>query len=186
VIEDVDEVCIPYINIIAETMLRSYANDEGEIKNWTKRINELSNALEEYCIECLRDYHFIHCSRPLNEKGQIQLVGYPDLLVKVELEDGSVFPFYLEIKLYKDKSKSNTQRSLHLSTGKKIHHDCPHYALAFEHADNVLTGKVHIVDLYHKILKLKEEYNTSNKYLLGGDNEHDKSEILTKHSRKSE
>jgi cytochrome c553 len=117
-----------------------------------KRINEKGTQLEDI-IRYLRPDTI---SRPKTRSGKMKTTGYPDL------DYNGQHSAYLEIKLYKRGSEESTFRSFYMSTVDKVTKDQPHILLGFAHEDGILTGDVHVIDLYDQKLKVKVEFNASN------------------------
>ncbi len=129
------------------------------------RINEASRFFENLLLEKLNKERGITCQIPLNSKGSAQRSGYPDLHI---IHEPSGKHYYLDPKLYENKSEASTLRTFYYSpTSKhgKIHHDAVHLLLGIKHDGNDGNWFIQgwkLIDLSSLSLKLKSEYNASN------------------------
>ncbi len=113
--------------------------------NKKRRINEKGNALEK----SFPNY------KQINLKGQ----GYPDKAFDFNNET-----VYIELKLFNKNNIKDTNRTFYLSPPlTKIKSDGYHYLIGFEHENEVLNKKFHIIDLYNLSITLKFEWNSNNK-----------------------
>ena len=116
-----------------------------------KRANECGNYMES--ILNIADENIVS---PKTSNGKQMSSAYPDR----ELKDQA----YIEVKVFDVDSKESSFRSFYLSTLDKITKSLPHILVAFPHKDGVLIDtKPEVIDLYDLKLKLKQEYNASNK-----------------------
>lgn len=115
-----------------------------------ERPNEMGNDME----------YVLKISSKSTLSGLGQATGYPDL-------ENSSSKYYLECKVASPKSMETTMRSFYLSTLTKIKKTQPHILVCFKHRDGKLSKKDEpiVIDLYNLELKLKQEWNTSNKEL---------------------
>jgi hypothetical protein len=118
-----------------------------------KRPNECGNYMES-----ILDIAHANIISPKTSKGKLMSSAYPDR----ELKDQA----YIEVKVFDVNSKDSSFRSFYLSTLDKITKSLPHILVAFSHKDGVLIDtKPEVIDLYDLKLKLKQEFNASNKDL---------------------
>jgi len=132
-------------NFIEVNIIPNMLKDAPVHMNKKRRINEKGNALEKAFPE-LKEFKL---------KGN----GYPDKAFK--FNDKMV---YTEIKLFNKNNINDTNRTFSLSPPlTKIQSDGYHYLIGFEHEDEILNNKYHIIDLYDLSVTLKYEWNTNNK-----------------------
>lgn len=93
---------------------------------------------------------------PKTSKGKLMSSAYPDRELNGEA--------YIEVKVFDVDSKNSSFRSFYLSTLDKITKSLPHVLVAFPHKDRVLIDtEPEVIDLYNLKLRLKQEFNASNK-----------------------
>ncbi len=147
------------INKIALKCKRDF---EASVKGLKKRENEIGNWFEKYFIS------------ELEKNLQIKNIvsggsGYPDGGFNIKNKT-----WYVEVKTFNTKSKTSTMRSFYTqpSSRYKVKYDGYHVLVAFEKStNNNQVLDVHMLDLSTLKLKLKMEFNASNKdmYLIKGD-----------------
>ena len=133
------------------------------------RANEFGNIVANlFACECKNlslDYQ-----KPKNNLGKKQESGYPDAYISFENAH-----FYIELKTCEEKNQNQTFRTFYYSPShhSKIIYDASHLLICFITVKRkgvfLLNGDFHIVDMREKNVKLKLEYNASNKELYGGD-----------------
>ncbi len=117
------------------------------------RPNECGNYMES-----ILDIACENIISPKTLKGKLMSSAYPDR----ELKDQA----YIEVKVFDVNSKESSFRSFYLSTLDKITKSLPHILVAFSHKNGVLIDtEPEVIDLYDLKLKLKQEFNASNKDL---------------------
>ncbi len=162
-----DQEVRKYISQAANKALSELNKAESPVRN-LRRINEASRYFEDALLEYLNVPDELSCKVPLNTKGHMQRSGYPDLHI-THLTTGK--HYYLDPKLYEHSSKGSSLRTFYYSpvTKKgKIHYDAVHFVLGISHDGNDGDWRFldwQLVDLYNVDLKLKVEYNASNKQL---------------------
>lgn len=130
-----------------------------------RRVNEVGNAVESYVVDALEAAGFA-ADRPRARSGRQRSVGYPDIEASREGH-----AFYFEIKTYHPRTEESTQRTFYLSpsTDPKVTHAAFHLAVAFamepDGDQHYYAKSVKLVDLHDLPVKLKIEYNASNRDL---------------------
>lgn len=148
---------IGVVNFLAQKAIEDY--NSGDI--YPGRPNEFGNHMENFFRSTVYDGIDLNITSPPLSSGRTQTTGYPDRQVISEMP-----PFYLEIKVLKEGSEFSTFRTFYFSPPlSKITRSCPHILVGLEHMDKVLTGNYHVKDLYDMTVKIKAEFNTSNRYL---------------------
>ena len=130
------------------------------------RINEASRLFENQLIQRLDAHPDLSCSIPKNTQGKSQRSGYPDMMI-VHLKTNTIF--YLDPKLFAAKSRSSSLRTFYFepkTRTMKIHHDAVHLLLGISHDAKPHAWKFlswELVDLSHLRVRLKAEFQASNK-----------------------
>ncbi len=143
-------------------------NHENSPVKKLRRINEASRYFEELLLKKLTAMEHLECSIPKNTQEKQQRSGYPDLRIK-HLASGSIF--YLDPKLYEQKSKASSLRTFYFepkTRTMKIQDDAVHLLLGVSHDGvdgNWTFGSWNLVDLSKLKVRLKVEFQTSNKTL---------------------
>lgn len=134
-----------------------------------RRINEVSAHFEQAIRAALNAQSSFACDYSRNAAGRVQRAGYPDL----RLEDratGRVV--YLDPKLFERGNRTSSLRTLYYEPNpgtNKVLEDAHHLLIGIEH-----TGKTdgqwrftgwHLVDLSRCRLRLKAEFQASNRDL---------------------
>ncbi len=136
-----------------------------------RRPNEAGNAMEAFVRRALRGQGF-EAGVPRTVDGRRQVAGYPD--VEIKDRDGRVI--YLEVKIFSARTARTTQRSFYFSptAHSKILTDASHLLAGFEMTrERGEKGYVFrptgwkLVDLSTLRVKLKLEFNASNRRLYG-------------------
>lgn len=134
-----------------------------------RRVNEVGNAVEEF-VDAAFEAHGFTSEVPFGPSGRRRSTGYPDLRVS---RDGVLF--YIEVKTYNRRNVDTTQRSFYLSPSEdfKVVGEGYHLVIAFamkrEDDGRYRAESVHLLDLHGLVVKLKWEYNASNRDLYGGE-----------------
>ena len=144
-----------------------------------RRINEGSRFFEDGLLVGLNAVEGLKCEIPLTRKGKEQRSGYPDLQITDEAT-GEIF--YLDPKLMEQGSEDSTFRTFYFEPKDetlKINADAAHLLVGIEH-DGV-DGDWHfngwrIVDLSGLKVRLKAEFQASNRDLYGKSSELEKPE----------
>jgi hypothetical protein len=130
-----------------------------------RRVNEVGNVVEGFVLTALREAGFA-ADRPTARSGRQRAAGYPDLEAS---RQGHAF--YFEIKTYHPRTETSSQRTFYLSPSEdpKVTHPAFHLAIAFAMEpvgeNHYVARSVKLVDLYDLPVKLKIEYNASNRDL---------------------
>ncbi|MDP0490161.1 MAG: hypothetical protein Q7Q71_03815 [Verrucomicrobiota bacterium JB023] len=151
----------------AEETVNLLNQDNSPLKG-LRRINEASKYFEEALMGFINSSPQLACEIPTTTAGKAQRSGYPDLKIT---HLPSQRTYYLDPKLYEDSSRHSSLRTFYYTPRKetsKIHFDAHHLLIGFAHdgqdGDWTFTSWT-LVDLSRTELKLKSEYNASNKVL---------------------
>ena len=161
-----DAACRKHIAQAADRVLAALNATDSPLRG-LRRINEGSRHVEDKLAVLLNDGEFA-CAVPRTTSGEEQRSGYPDLRI-VHKETGRVY--YLDPKLYESTAAASTLRTFYYEpkalTG-KINDDACHLILGIAHDGKdgawQLTGW-RLVDLYNFRVRLKAEFQASNKEL---------------------
>ena len=161
-----DTACRKHIGQAADKVLTALNAADSPLRG-LRRINEGSRHVEDKLAALLNDGDFT-CAVPRTSTGEGQRSGYPDLRI-VHKSTGRVY--YLDPKLYESTAAASTLRTFYYEpknlTG-KIHDDACHLILGIAHDGKdgawQLTGW-RLVDLYNFRVRLKAEFQASNKEL---------------------
>ncbi len=132
------------------------------------RINEVSSYFEEAIMEALDRNPDFECDYPRTADGNLQRSGYPDLMIR-HLESGRII--YLDPKLVAEGSLDSSLRTFYFTPKtktNKVLHDANHLLVGIEHDGNTGAWKFlrwHLVDLTRFKVRLKAEFQASNKDL---------------------
>lgn len=136
-----------------------------------RRINEASRFFEDRIFKKLNLHPELKCSIPINNKGNEQRSGYPDMLITHTAADGSLTYAYLDPKLFEEKSRASSLRTFYYEPRKhtnKIQHDALHLLVGISHDGKEgvwqFTGW-EVCDLSHFHVRLKAEFQASNRDL---------------------
>lgn len=158
------------LNMLDEVMHTTLArfNQDNSPTSSEKRINEVSKHFEDALRAGINASEGFLCTRPLTLAGKIQRSGYPDLCI-VHQETGMIT--YLDPKLVSSKSLASSLRTFYFTpksnTG-KIREDAHHLLIGIEHNAATSNWKFtnwHLVDLSQLKIRLKIEFQASNKDL---------------------
>ncbi|MDC0325213.1 hypothetical protein OAM01_00475 [bacterium] len=144
------------------------------------RINEVSRDFEDALRLVLDDQKDWTCDIPLNASGKQQRAGYPDLVL---LHSPTGRRVYLDPKVYGELQRASSLRTFYYepkSATTKILHDAMHLLIGFEH-DGAGGGKWRfvnwsIIDMSQVKVRLKLEFQTSNRELYKSQHTISKSE----------
>ncbi|MGJ8723786.1 MAG: hypothetical protein ACSHYB_04450 [Roseibacillus sp.] len=138
-----------------------------------RRINEASRHFEDSLLILLDARPDLRCQIPLTREGKAQRSGYPDLVI-THIPTGRTY--YLDPKLYEASSQTSSLRTFYYTPRyetSKILKSGHHLLIGFAHdgKDGQWTFQSwRLVDLSKTHLKLKSEYNSSNKDLYQEEN----------------
>lgn len=165
--EEVDAIILEEISRALDATLADF-NGEDSPTNVVPRINEVSSYFEEKIREYLSAAPGFSCDYPRTREGNLQRSGYPDLRI-VHRESGRVI--YLDPKLVEKGSLKSSLRTFYFTpkgeTGKVLD-DAHHLLVGVEHDGNTGAWKFirwHLVDLANFRVRLKAEFQASNKDL---------------------
>ena len=152
-------------------------NSEGSPVQGLRRINEGSRFFEDGLLKGLNAVEGLKCEIPRTREGKEQRSGYPDLKITDEAT-GEVF--YLDPKLMEQASVESTLRTFYFEPKDgtlKINEEAAHLLVGIEH-DGV-DGNWHftgwrIVDLSGLKVRLKAEFQASNRDIYGESSELEK------------
>ena len=161
-----DAACRKHIAQAADKMMAALNAADSPLRG-LRRINEGSRHVEDKLAALLNDGDFT-CGVPRTTSGEEQRSGYPDLRIVHKPTDRI---YYLDPKLYESTAAASTLRTFYYEpkalTG-KINDDACHLILGIAHDGKdgawQLTGW-RLVDLYNFRVRLKAEFQASNKEL---------------------
>jgi len=136
-----------------------------------RRINEASRYFEDLILQKINSLPELTCTIPINNKGNAQRSGYPDMLITHTATDGTMTHAYLDPKLYEDKSRASSLRTFYYEPRthtNKIQHDALHLLLGISHDGNDGAWQFtdwNLCDLSHFQVRLKAEFQASNRDL---------------------
>lgn len=139
-----------------------------------RRINECSRFFEDALLAGLDARNGISCEIPHTRAGDAQRSGYPDLKITDEAT-GEIY--YLDPKLMEHGSVNSSLRTFYFEPKDetlKITDDATHLLVGIEHDGNDGKWKFlgyRLVDLSELKLKLKAEFQASNKEVYSGTSE---------------
>ncbi len=165
-----DSVCEPVLEAIEEAADSTLAKMNGPNSPTLglRRINEASRFFEDSLLEILDAHPDLKCEIPVTREGKAQRSGYPDLILTHQAT-GRVF--YLDPKLFEAASRDSSLRTFYYTPRQetsKILKNAHHLLIGFAHdgKDGAWNYESwHLVDLSSTNLKLKSEFNASNKEL---------------------
>ena len=165
--EEVDAIILDEVSRTLDATLSDF-NGEDSPTNVVPRINEVSSYFEEKIREYMSAAPGFSCDYPRTREGNLQRSGYPDLRI-VHEESGRVI--YLDPKLVEKGSLKSSLRTFYFTpkgeTGKVLD-DAHHLLVGIEHDGNTGAWKFlrwHLVDLANFRVRLKAEFQASNKDL---------------------
>jgi len=131
------------------------------------RINEVSSHVEDSLRELLNATPGLTCDFPHTAADKVQRSGYPDLRI---VDTASRRVFYLDPKLYAVGSRDSSFRTFYFEpkiATNKVRDDAVHLIAGLEHAAKEngqwRFTRWDLVDLSHFRVKLKAEFQGSNK-----------------------
>lgn len=161
-----DAACRKHVTAAADELLKFLNGPDSPAKG-LRRINEVSHHAEDRLLELLNKGDFA-CALPRNSQGGVQRSGYPDLQLT---HKPSGRRYYLDPKLYEAGAETSTLRTFYYEprelTG-KIQHDACHLLLGIAHDGKDGSWQFtrwKLVDLYHFRVRLKAEFQGSNRDL---------------------
>ncbi|MGX1023399.1 hypothetical protein [Flavobacterium sp. CS20] len=135
----------------------------------SNRANEVGNKIEPFVKEALIKIGY-QADTPITQSGIKQSTGYPD----ISFYDDNERLNYLECKTYNINNLNTSQRSFCLSPSNnpKITELAHHFGISFEiikENEKFFAKSWKILDLYNLKLKIKYEFNASNRTLYSKD-----------------
>jgi hypothetical protein len=165
--DQVDAMILEELTIAIDATLAEF-NQADSPTHSEKRINEVSSHFEVKLKELMEAAPGFTCDYPRTRQGNLQRSGYPDLRI-VHEESGRVI--YLDPKLVENGSLKSSLRTFYFTpkgeTGKVLD-DGHHLLIGVEHDGNTGAWKYlrwHLVDLANFRVRLKAEFQASNKDL---------------------
>ena len=177
-----DAFILTAIRETADAMLAALS-EAGHPVHEAGRINETSRFIDSFFLERLDAVEGLRCTVPLNASGREQRSGYPDLRIE---HPASGRVFYLDPKVYKETSEDSSFRTFYFEPKgetNKILEDASHVILGVAHAGKSEAGlwqfeKWQLIDLTHFRVRLKAEFQASNRDLYREDSVVIKSRVL--------
>lgn len=152
----------------AAALTTAHFNQADSPVKGIRRINEASRYFEDHLCLQLNQHPEIDCQPATTAAGKAQRSGYPDLHL-THRPTGT--HFYLDPKLYEETAETSSLRTFYYSPtspNQKVQHAATHLLIGFSHDGQdgnwTFTGWK-ITDLARLELRLKTEYNASNKAL---------------------
>jgi len=140
-----------------------------------RRINEASRYFEDSLLKKINAHAGFSSEIPQNTQGKKQRSGYPDLLITYTSPTGKITRAYLDPKLFEEKSQASSLRTFYFeprSRTNKIQYDALHLLLGISHDGHqqkwTFTGW-HLCDLFKFQVRLKAEFQASNRDLYRKD-----------------
>lgn len=158
----------PVLDRLADVFDQTLAaiNDPAHPIHQTARINEASAHIEKEILTRLQAVPEWQAGIPLNEKNTGQRPGYPD--IRLDVGGGRIF--YLDPKLYSEKTRDTTLRTFYFEPKKdtnKIRDDAVHLLIGWRHNEQAPPDRRfehwEIIDLSHLRVRLKAEFQASNR-----------------------
>jgi hypothetical protein len=174
---EVDQRVVKQISAACDETIKRLNAPDSVIQN-VERINEVSSRFEDTLREVLSSTSGLSSDSPPTIEGKVQRSGYPDLRI-VDLTSRRVF--YLDPKLYAVGSRNSSFRTFYFEPKRatnKVRDDAVHLIVGFEHerreggsSSPSSTAKAQcwritrwdLIDLYHFNVKLKAEFQGSNR-----------------------
>lgn len=137
------------------------------------RINEVSSSFEDMMREVMNAVPGLSCDFPKTANERVQRSGYPDLRL---VDNAAKRVYYMDPKLYAAGSRNSSFRTFYFepkATTNKVRDDAVHLILGIEHAPRNAGHweftRWDIVDLAHFDVKLKAEFQGSNRDMYRAD-----------------
>ena len=162
-----DDPTVAFLANVFEEILAAFNRPDSPTSG-LRRINEASRFFEEAILERIDASPDYTCDFPQNTEGKIQRAGYPDLRI-AHKPTGRIY--YLDPKLFESGSATSTLRTFYFepkTKTNKILDDARHLVVGIEHDGNDGQWKFlrwHLVDLHKFRVRLKAEFQASNKDL---------------------
>jgi hypothetical protein len=162
-----DDPLLPLLARVLDLTLAEF-NATGSPLTNLRRINEASRFFEDRLRVGLDAAADFSCDVPKTAEGASQRSGYPDLRI-VHHASGRIY--YLDPKLFETGSETSTLRTFYYepkTTTGKVTEDAVHLLVGVEHDGNDGDWKFlrwHLVDLHDFRVRLKAEFQASNKDL---------------------
>jgi hypothetical protein len=170
----VDEIAAQIVAAIGIAVGESCARlnrDDSPVRD-LRRINEASRFFEDEILDRLNANDAFICELPPTAAGKAQRAGYPDLKI-THRASGRIA--YLDPKLFESGSRDSTLRTFYFAPKtetNKILDDAHHLLIGIEHDGNAGAWQFtnwHLVDLSKLVVRLKPEFQASNRNIYGED-----------------
>ena len=163
---EADAKIVKQISAALDETLKRLNDPENRVHD-VARINEVSSHVEDTLQELLNASPGLSCDFPHTATDKVQRSGYPDLRL---LDTATNKVFYLDPKLYAAGSRDSSFRTFYFEpkiTTNKVRDDAVHLIVGFEHEAR-MDGRWRftrwdVVDLSHFRVKLKAEFQASNR-----------------------
>lgn len=174
-----DAACREILHVIeraADTVLEALNDPNGPARN-AARINEVSAFAEEQLRLRLDAHPEWECGIPVTDSGKRQRSGYPDLRIRHKTSGRVV---YLDPKLFAQDQETSAFRTFYYQPRRetnKIQESAHHLLVGFCHDGQSgawTFSRWKIVDLFHLEVRLKVEFQASNRDLYGSEGEESK------------
>jgi hypothetical protein len=163
---EVDARVIKQISAALDETVKRLNTPDNPVQQ-AARINEVSSHVEDTLRELLNATPGLSCDFPHTAADKVQRSGYPDLRI---VDTGSKRVFYLDPKLYAAGSRDSSFRTFYFEpkvATNKVRDDAVHLIAGLEHAPKRegqwQFTRWDLVDLSHFQVKLKAEFQGSNK-----------------------
>jgi hypothetical protein len=158
---------VKQISVVLDEVI-SQLNSPASVIQGIPRINEVSSHFEDLMRELLNKTPGLTCDFPKTSEGRLQRSGYPDLEL-IDQESHRVY--YLDPKLYAVGSRDSSFRTFYFEpkiATNKVREDAVHFIVGFEHEKPAAEHhwkftRWDLVDLFHFQVKLKAEFQGSNR-----------------------
>ena len=171
-IKNDDAIAAEIVSVIVSTIRDSIEqlNREDSPVREKRRINEASQFFEAELLTRINATDSFTCELPPTAQGNAQRSGYPDLKITHQ-PSGRVA--YLDPKLFETGSRESTLRTFYFepkTETNKILDDAHHLLIGIEHDGNEGHWQFtnwHLVDLHELTVRLKPEFQASNREVYG-------------------
>ncbi|MGI9089273.1 MAG: hypothetical protein ACR2HH_16285 [Chthoniobacterales bacterium] len=164
--DETDARVLKQIGTALDEVVRRMSAPESAIQS-AARINEVSSSFEDMVREILNAVPGLSCDFPHTAADRVQRSGYPDLRL---VDTASKRVYYLDPKLYATGSRESSFRTFYFEpkvATNKVRDDAVHLILGFEHEPRKAAHweftRWDVVDLAHFKVKLKAEFQASNR-----------------------
>ncbi len=170
--ECADAEVVSALGATMDRILSEFADPDHAVHR-IPRINEVSGAIEDRMQEILDAKLGFSCEFPPTADGRVQRAGYPDLRLK-HLASGKIY--YVDPKLHRKGSERSGFRTFYFeprTRTNKILEDAAHIIVGVTHTgregDAWTFAKWNLIDLYEFEVRLKAEFQASNRDIYRAD-----------------